>query len=264
MRQTIDTFESWKEFLDHLHVREPRWANCSSKNKASDWSGSVDFQQAVLLAEYGWPEGRDLLTQVSLDMHPENVKVQEHVKEIVDVAGAYPIVPMAVAGDPAHMVDIQAQEVSSKIIEVAVSISHPAHIEPEALTANGAAVCSYIDALEAAGWRCEVVIYLDSKADNNIYRLRIAIKRAEEMLDLDRMVFALAHPGMLRKLCFRCMEIHKNLEQSHSLGYGRPATERPEGCQVYVDRVPDSSFTGDAALARVSECLSPNLKEDSA
>ncbi len=256
------TFESFQDFLDYLETTPPAWpdASCSSLRKAKDWSGNVTYAQAVNLAEFGWPEGRELISDVTCDMKPENVEVQQQMTTQIDVAGAYPIVALAVAGEPAHMVDIQQAETSHKIIRVVVSISNPARIDPEALIANGGAVVSYVAALEGAGWSCEIWTHFDTRTGGNLFRTQVCIKRAGDLLDLDRVGFCLAHPAMLRKLMFRMLETCRKAHDEYRFSYGAPATEKPDDAQVYVPTIPDSSYSDpDRALARVSECMDENL-----
>ncbi len=248
--------ESWDSFTKSLH-NKPEWPleDCASNRPVESFSGNVTFEQALLLAEYGWPEGRDHMSEVSTDMAPENIEVAEFVKIQTDVAGAYPIVPLAVAGEPAHMASVTVSECAHKIVRCEVSVVHHHGIEADSIMFNGAAVCSYVDALEAAGWQVEIWAKGSLVAKHTL-NVSICVKRASEYLDIDRVSFALAHPAMLRRLLFRTTEQHRKLYETHRSGYGYPRCTKGDDTQIFVGTLQDGQSTSkDTALDHVSAAI---------
>lgn len=231
-RLQFETPDSFGEFIANA---KPAWDFHSSDRKSDDsgWNGTATYEQAVDLFLNGWPEGRELLHSVSADMKgATSVEVQEVETKIRDVAGDVPDVPAAIAGDPENMISSSRVSISSPIVRVVVAADMASNVSPEQIMNRGGAILSYIDALESAGWRCEVVYYVESKDGRKRFALEAVIKQAQDFLDIDRLAFCLANPAMLRRLFFRAIESVKECESFYS-GYGSPACERPIDADLY-------------------------------
>lgn len=221
-------FSSWHQFVasaadENLY----RWKSHRSSHKRDPggrWYGCETFAQAVDMAtRTGWPEGRQMLSD-SLAIIPPRPDAYRSI--IYDVAGMIPLVPLAIAGDPAAMMDMGDQAVAAQPI-VRIDYNHwiNAYITPKAMMNRGAAVLSLAAKLEARGYSTELRIIGNSSAGGTAWRYSITYKRAGEPLDLDRAAFAIAHPASMRRLAFAILEQDASLERNFGSGYGMPMRE---------------------------------------
>lgn len=231
-------FDSLSDLMDFLQTPRVWWIKKSNKaggGEGDGWSETVDYAQAQELARFGWPKGRDQMDQ-SVRNAVHSITYQAAPTRTLDVCGAYPIVPLACAGDPMNMITIgEDKRAQRPIARFLVSLSISGSVSPSVIQTRGAAILSWIDALEAEGIRCEVAIHLGSKLPNGIVESQTIIKRAEDPLDIDRMAYALVHPSMLRRHLFALME--RSPRSFENSGYGLPHEAKPEDDQIYFGRL---------------------------
>ena len=206
--QHVYTFESLGEFLTAVDIYEPHNAasNTAWNSFYDNWAGG-SRKQAFEKARQGWPEGRANMVEAMAKARPS---VALPPAFTMDVAGAYPDPAAAAAGVPDCMVSFDPVEARHKpVIRIAVNVWASAAYEPEEFTNYGAAVLSYIDALEGSGFRVELSMICHCKMSrtSNTYSGRVVIKRAEDPLDIDKAAFCITHPSMLRRLWFAHMQV---------------------------------------------------------
>lgn len=231
-----DTADTFGELVEHLTTAKPGWKKPLAAKEASklrlNFTGTYSWEDALKLARNGWKEGRSkLLSQLDAARF---VQIGATVRaETLDVAGAYPLVPAAVAGDPMCMFAPGLEHAKTRpIFRFLVSFSVAAAVGKEAIINRGAAILSWIDRLENEGARCEVVFVGTTHMNDNKhqktrrYTLSFTAKRADEPLEIDRMAFIIAHPSMVRRLFFVCCELHHDIEYFGG-GYGYPADFAP-------------------------------------
>jgi hypothetical protein len=141
-----------------------------------------------------------------------------------DVAGAYPLVPMYCAGDPACMVTELNQEhlAARPIVRIDFGKDTNWTTTTEAIMLRGAAGLSLAATLESLGYSTELRIVGGTTSNGQTLKYSIIFKPAGEILDLDRAAFALAHPSTLRRFTFALYEQHAELWRNFHSGYGRP------------------------------------------
>ena len=204
----------------------------SSGTFQEDWTGTSTFEKAVDLCRIGWPEGRKRLmtamaeAQGSPRMSPSIV---------MDVAGAYPIAALAAAGDPCSMVDLSPVEDRVRpIIRLVVQRGGSSAYSAEEFMNYGAAVLSYIEGLEAEGFRCEIVASFAASLKGMDHMLGVTVKRAEEPIEMDRMAYVLTHPAFFRRIAFAVKESTPGVAEALGSTYGYSRT--PE---VGIDTDPE-------------------------
>jgi hypothetical protein len=146
-----------------------------------------------------------------------------------DVAGAYPCVPLACSGDPANMVSFQEGELKapSPIIRLGVNVWASSGYTQDHITNYGAAILSYIDALEASFYRVELTAIIYCKfSDGVVFSQEIIIKRAEQPLDLDRIAFVFCNAAFFRRIAYAAREKDPQLTRRDVLGYARTMPAR--------------------------------------
>ena len=220
-------FRSWYEFVisaadDSLYAWQRTGKRCShDRDTRHSWHGSLDFAETLDMALHkGWPEGKKMLRD-SLAIIAPRPDVYQSIN--YDVAGAVPLVPLAIAGDPAAMMDFGEMAVASQPI-VRIDYNHWIHAgtDVQAMMNRGAAVLSLASKLEARGYSTELRIIGNSTWAGDVFRYSVTYKRAGENLDLDRAAFAIAHPSSMRRLAFAILEQHRELERNLHDSYGMP------------------------------------------
>lgn len=221
-----DEFESLEDLLAFCVAGDAAWqwnkeANAREPSRGRErreWQGTATFPEALRLAREGWPEGRSKM--VSGLNAAGLIQVQDYGRGMVfDVAGAFPMVSLAVAGEPANMVQIGDDERRSRpIIRLMVNTSYTSDVTAQQITNRGAAILSWVDKLENEGARCEIVILRSTEVawgDKCRYSGLFTLKRADEPLDIDRAAFVIAHAAMLRRIWFSVMDRHATLDNKH-------------------------------------------------
>ena len=235
-------YESLGEFI--RKAAEPSLSSAeSSKRKELDekeFSGTYNFDEAIRLVTNGWPEGRaKLMTAIAAAQTTSTFTPSL----VMDVAGAYPIAALAAAGDPCSMVDLAPVEDRVRpIVRLLVQRAGSAAYSVDEFTNYGAAIMSYIEGLEAAGFRCEVTVCFasDFHSDGDQF-CTVVVKRAEEPIEIDRMAFVMVHPAFFRRIAFAVYEATEGLSDilnRNAYGYSRnPRADEAERGQIIVPGV---------------------------
>lgn len=190
-----------------------------------EWTGTSTWEEAVDLARNGWQEGvkrlsdlRDSLMDEVGSLIPEPVPVMDVAGEVVDV-GAY------VTGQPEHMVTWFDDDGRTRQIHVVVNVVASAERSKESMMMRGLLAAGLVDSLEHAGHRVRLDV-VSLHGGGRKYGALAHLKRESEVLDLERVVFACAHPSMLRRIVFGAMESVPNKTARDAIGvlhgYGHP------------------------------------------
>ncbi len=222
-------FQDFDDFLDYIENTPPqgKWANDPSSRTfhTKEWDLGVNFNKALELGRYGWPEGAERLSsqQLNGDILSEEVKAGF----IRDIEGQFPIVPLYLAGDPMVMMQYSPQEVLSPILDVVVYIQASAGVKDDNFFTYGAASASLIDSIEDSGVRVNLSLRWQTSKDIQegfeTAWLDVVIKDASQPLDRDRLAFVVSHPAFMRRLVFAWLETKPDLYWLFSWGYGYPS-----------------------------------------
>lgn len=160
----------------------------------------------------GWSEGRNLISEIALETaEASTVKVMD---TMLDVGGYYPVVPLAVAGDPCCMVAPgEETHQREKTLTLIFSGAYGACFNSTEINNFGAAILSLCDALENEGR--SVALYgaiacSEGPADKETAKSErvefyTRLKETGEPLDIDALAFYCVRPETLRRLGFRCL-----------------------------------------------------------
>jgi len=226
-------------------------------NGYSNWYQTASLEEALDLYEKGWSISDEIdtlsspiYTELSLQIEREDINY--------DVNGNYIDVARFADGEPEcwgvfspTIVDTTGK---SRILKVVVCVTASAGVDSEVMKTKGILAATTVKLLEYAGYRCEVVAY-DCRTNNrhapsDTTRLEtfkiFPVKKADQFLDESRMAFAMAHPSMLRRICFAIderynesdstkMQFYRNCEGGCP-GYGKvmPVPEPLRG-DIYFD-----------------------------
>ena len=141
------------------------------------------------------------------------------------------------------------------IVRIFCDIGAVWYTSTEAMIRKGAAVVALIDQIERSGQRVELIATQISKTHRQYdeQHIFITVKQPDEPLDLDRISFAVAHPSMLRRVCFRIMEVTYDKPVS---GYGsvEEMKDIPEDAMYLPPMLGDTGYEDmDEALATVND-----------
>lgn len=261
MAVIFDRFDAWDDFLTHA-AKPGVWRPCESDFRddfRAKWTGTASLADAIHLARFGWPAGRARMADALVNVRAARADALTHKR---DVAGAYPDVPRAVAGDPMSMISATRTRAGTQpVIRVDVDFCMSNTVPAEVIMRRGAILLNLVDQLENNGYSVELRITAtmgrkDIDGNRAGYQLAVTFKRAGEPLDVDRAAFALAHASTLRRLMFSAIEQHADLERMLTHSYGRtmhvPAPDHDEAT-IFVPAPEHDGAHNDAALRKAIE-----------
>lgn len=207
-------FPSLSACLSHA-MKSPFWGNNSS---GRSWQGGT-FEEAHRWATQGWPEGAREATAksrrvVERALQSTSAMALTHVLEYDVAGGAYDVGALC-SGVPECWIRPEPQHVR-RAISLCVNITASGGVTAETLKARGIAVASLVLSLQAVGHPVTVDVCQVITAYDGITRTtatRVIDASTGSQLDVDRLVYAIAHPTM-----FRC--IYRAALETNQHGHG--------------------------------------------
>lgn len=208
---TIPPMWSWQEFVDRAGAPDTIADGSGRRRRDDDWAGAT-WDEALTLATNGWtvplPEADVAVTALREDIQVRAGGVLSLVP-VWDVTGSEVDVAAYLAGVPECMIDWDPRALSShgRVVTFLVPAGY-SHTVPRAHVMNrGVALTALCSAIISAAHSVEVWSgYAGSWRVAGVPRDRYcAVARvisAGEPLDVARLLFAMAHPAMLRRLWF--------------------------------------------------------------
>lgn len=236
-------FTSWSDMLDYVR-RTPPTSNWDAKSRLATeqrerFTQTSSFDAAMRLAELGWPEATAKATALTSAMVDKVTSLVEHERITYDVTGRDFDVSMMLTGEPEHWSNTETvitTGTSTRILKLVINTAVSSAVDTDVIIARGSAIAALVAVLELSGFRVEIEM-TSPFADQNrkvLINFVIPVKSADQPLDLDRLIFAAAHPSMERRLMFSALE--HNVDERNALrNYGWP-TEVPKANQgdIYI------------------------------
>lgn len=208
-------FLTWSDMIERAenHPVEEQYKECArtsrdSSNYRNDFTLTRNYEEAVTLARAGWPEG----TKKALAMCH---KIEDKLHNLVnlptiqyDVTGEILDVGRYCGGEPEHwgtFYDNIREGKSTKYVHIVLSGFVSCGISTDSMIARGSAVAALVNVLELSGARVRISV-THALVGTDTYQIITRLKQYDEVLDLDRVTFALAHPAMYRRHIFSVME----------------------------------------------------------
>ncbi len=225
MSKVIHKAYSWGEFVAAAKLGfGPGWnrRNASSITGSYGFCGTHTYGDSLALLESGWKECADKIERdLSAILPSETAPCFT-----LDVAGAYPLAPLAAAGDPACMLTRGETVGHRKTLTLVCSFSYHRGVPVECAYNHGLATCAIIDALEASGVRVELIADRRAIGAGFDFGMAVTVKELHAQLDLYRVAYAFCHASMLRRTGFRIEEQHLPPDWGNH-GYGTPTASNP-------------------------------------
>jgi hypothetical protein len=133
-----------------------------------------------------------------------------------------------------------------RIVRILINGSVNAHVSADAIKKRGVTVTVLINILNRLGVGVEVYLENCTRSAGKYHSLLVKLHDSAELLDIDNLMFAIAHPSMLRRVSFSNMEKSKWGEAKKIIqaGYGSSnAVMLADYLQadVVVDRMEDAT-----------------------
>jgi len=175
--------------------------DCETGHNGFEWQGGLPLSQVMDLARFGWPDGTRkasaLVQQIANRIVAKSAIGQ--VENIgYDVIGAAYDAGAYALGMPEAWGVMQPQ-VAKRAIRIVVNAMASGGVPASALLSRGVAAAALVLALQAQGYPVTVDIFHTARLEDAV-TVRVADASTGSQLDVDRVVFAVAHPGMLRCL----------------------------------------------------------------
>jgi hypothetical protein len=220
----IEYFNSFGEMYNYAKDND---SPQSSNGNSEQWAGTKSLAKACDLARNGWTEIRPEVDELLNDLTERLAdKLDSLYKPQYDFGGAYVDMGRFVEGDPECMVTFQAvpEGAMGRVIKIAVSGTASAYIDAEDIKKRGVAIISLVDTINKLGFGVE--LWWDSTIEHTgRHCTAVKLHDSADTLDINSVMFALAHPSMLRRLTFSVQEQSSNAKQQNvGGGYGRPST----------------------------------------
>jgi hypothetical protein len=255
---------TWDAFLQAAKDRV-RAAGCWNDSAVQTdefyrkFTGVGSLPEAIDLASMGWPEGRaQMLASIEHDSTgdvPSLFPAREY-----DLAGEFPDVAAYCAGTPEHMVSLgETTQAGHPVFRVAVNGMYDCRTAKDSVIRFGVALLSHVSAYQRAGYSVAVDwIGCNTGSEGGVFTW-VELLPAGGTLDLDRLAFMLAHPGMLRRLWFAFVEMQPELRH---LGPGFGPVTDPKALEgldypgimlPLLERTPTETI--ESAAQAIGECI---------
>ena len=218
----FDSLNEFESYITNTPLNETfRWQKLSSTNGSYSFTQTQSYEEATKLLKDGWSSMAQEITK-KLNVIKNQV-VNEHVQKILyDVVGFQASVPRYLQGIPTSMVNKKLVPVKQKVITLDKDISYNASIKTEQIIEASVQTLQLIKKIEAQGIRVNLNLIWGVAAGNTKEVAKVRLKSANERLNISKLSFPLVHPSMLRRLCFRYLEVAPTVTKSYTWGYGAP------------------------------------------
>lgn len=204
---------SWHDFMAQAarRVTEPAVTGAESSstecNRAS-WAGTDTLEQAVAMAQAGWPDGATAVSK-ALDSLPAGVEILPDWR--MAVQGAFPCIPEYLSGSPECMYRLEDNRRIAHRLSLIVPHAYSAQVRGAQAMQYAKAVAALVRSLEATG--IDVAVYSVSTGHNRYIGsagkralYAVVVREFGEPVDLAKVAFAF-HPAMFRRIGFAWREI---------------------------------------------------------
>ena len=198
-----------------------RWAKLASVSGSEEFTGTHSYEQAVEMFKNGWQSKAEELTKKLKVIQNQVIDAQVQ-KVLFDVVGFQASVPRYLQGIPTNMVNKKLVPIKQKIVTINKDISYNCGVTTEQIVEASIQTLQLVKKIEAQGIRVNLNLIWGVKASGSNEVVKIRLKSANERVNISKLAFPLVHPSMLRRLCFRYLEVAPTITHGYLYGYGSP------------------------------------------
>lgn len=225
-----EVWESWSEFVAHVE-ETPAGGWAQSHSAESDrWAGG-SWAECAQMTRTGYtaalPEVERWASQVADKVI--DLRLAESMEWTRDVTGQVVDVAAFLMGEPECMIEAVQRPVTAvgPLVRLVVPITASAGVSEEIIRKRGAAVIALVSVLVRAGHTLEIWAQSAVTSEGKRVSTAVKVQDSRDPIDMPRIMFALGHPGMLRRTVFATMEhyereIRQTFHISAHGGYGIP------------------------------------------
>jgi hypothetical protein len=241
-------FKTWSEMVSHADLAPCTGSETdrrSSRDGRPEFTQTENWEHAVRLASAGWPEGTKKATKLSQQIESKLYNIIQFADISYDVTGELLDVGRFCAGEPEHWGNWEytfREGKGTKYVHIVVSGFVSCGVSAESLIARGVTIAALVNMLELGGCRAKITLCfaLSGKKSGDWANVLVPLKEYDDVLDLDRITFGLAHPSMYRRLMFSIMETLP-VTLARSVGafayYSTPGGEVKDQGDIFLDRM---------------------------
>ena len=218
----FDGLNEFESYITNTPLNDTfRWQKLSSTDGSYGFTQTHSYEEATKLFKDGWDKmAQDLTKKLKVI---QNQVVDAQVQKILyDVVGFQASVPRYLQGIPTSMVNKKRVPVKQRVITLNKDISYNCGITTEQIIEASVQTLQLIKKIEAQGIRVNLNLIWGVTAGDTKEVAKIRLKSANERLNISKLAFPLVHPSMLRRLCFRYLEVAPTVTNSYTWGYGCP------------------------------------------
>ena len=218
----FDGLNEFESYITNTPLNDTfRWQKLSSTDGSYGFTQTHSYEEATKLFKDGWDKmAQDLTKKLTVI---QNQVVDAQVQKILyDVVGFQASVPRYLQGIPTSMVNKKRVPVKQRVITLNKDISYNCGITTEQIIEASVQTLQLIKKIEAQGIRVNLNLIWGVTAGDTKEVAKIRLKSANERLNISKLAFPLVHPSMLRRLCFRYLEVAPTVTNSYTWGYGCP------------------------------------------
>ena len=222
---------SWTGFVQTAAAkRKPHMTDSSRNNDLGyDWDLGADYAKATELADDGWPEGAELVRK-NLSAITAGMVTAPGLASTFDEEGALPDVARYLDSEPDYWVRPVPAPTKRPGVRIVASVSASCGFGAEGMARRGCAIAILAEVLRMNGYSVSVEAqvamfdcdsYPVPRNVNHVYA--IEVMAPGEIMNINKIAFALVHPAMFRRLGFSVREQHSTPDYTVPMGYGYPS-----------------------------------------
>lgn len=229
-RVAKQNFKSITEFYNYITTQPKNEVFASSGKGSSEtgrysFTGTNSFSEASNLLLNGWDSmAKELETK--LKAATKTVVNKQTRRSAYDVVGGNCSVPRYLQGVPTNMINQKVTTRKQKVVTLNKSICYAAFVSREEIIEESIKALKIVREIEAAGTRVNLNLVWSTSSGNEVTQMTLRLKSADERLNISKLAFPLVHPSMLRRICFKWLEVNEVItDTGYPWGYGRPTTD---------------------------------------
>lgn len=223
----VCTYKSVGEMSSRLKsakVQKPfEYDQCSQEVGASRtrFTGSESYDAADDLLLYGDKDLASKIENAGVAKMRSTLVGKDMKREIYSsVAGFAPHVPNYIAGMPMSMLAVRQKRLAAPVVDLYYNMTASGDTPAEYIINASAKVISAAMKVEASGVRLNIhtAVTAEKKGQHIVFTCKI--KTSGQPFDVMKMAYPMAHPSMLRRHYFRCVETTEDVKQCYVNSYG--------------------------------------------
>lgn len=209
---SVRIWESFADYVESAKSVKPQAGEGCWYTAKPQFYGTDSWDDAVKLADNGWAEVRPqvdaLVEKIDADVAP---MLRPAFESYFDVSGGGVDVGRFLAGEPECMVETRLVKVAKpgRVVTLLISGGFLAAATQDAVIERGCAIVALVDSLEKMQHGTEIWLEMSCAREFGgrvdkmpVLTHLVKLKSAEDALDIDMLMFAIAHPSRHRRITF--------------------------------------------------------------